>query len=819
MKKYYSLLENLMVCGLIVTVCFCSKTKAQTIASWSFDEQQGIYPSDVLNDVSDNNYPMVLGRGGMIVKGKFGNALEPIEQPMIKFPKKLPTDMEKFGVTPIPKQPGEKVAPMDWENDNFCALMTSGQNHLRKLVGFANATDTKLNLGNYDWTVEFWFESTESTNEYGTIFEIGQGPRGENDKVTRLILDTDFKGFTLYNEPSGVKLFIPSDEKALNPISKQWHHFAFVYSAKDKQLKHYVDGVLQKLPEKAEIKSLSHGDAAYMSVGRDGLWAHPLQGKIDELRFSEGDLYTSNFTPPASFSPLYNSKFTELPLKKGPSLLFANSKNIKTPVNIGNRKYLFFDNSLLEKSEGIKFVVNPPGDVKKVFEVKGSYRKHLCVVQDDSGLIRIYNAVNDDHLEVMVSKDGLHFEKPKIDHYKNYENIVINEPVGTGQVFIDPNAPEDQKWKYVSGYHDRGVYVYVSSDGYHFQRSKISILPFRTGSQTNIFYDDQRQLYVAYLRTDMGTTPGGVTERHHVMTQTSDLLKPWPFKPVSQKEQEEISKHRRLHKLNPWFMDNGPLTPGGFGVEYPWVFGPVDSLDPVGTDMYIPKAVKYKWAPDSYFAFPEMYFHYDGDGPETRQILGDSSMNRGSGPIEVQLETSRDGIHWKKFPRPAYIPIANYGGIDIHQVYTAVGLVKRGDEIWQYFFGDGAYHSEWSEKGRKRAVYRVVQRLDGFVSADAPYDKEATIITKPLIFKGNRLDLNINTSATGYAQIGFLDANGKPISGFSVNDCIYVNGNFINTEVQWLHKGKDISALQGKQVQLVIKMRGAKLYSMQFVEK
>jgi hypothetical protein len=265
-------------------------------------------------------------------------------------------------------------------------------------------------------------------------------------------------------------------------------------------------------------------------------------------------------------------------------------------------------------------------------------------------------------------------------------------------------------------------------------------------------------------------------------------------------------------------MDNGPLTPGGFGVEYPWVFGPVDSLDPVGTDMYIPKAVKYKWAPDSYFAFPEMYFHYDGDGPKTRQILGDSSMNRGSGPIEVQLETSRDGIHWKRFPRPAYIPIANYDGIDIHQVYIAVGLVRRGDEIWQYFFGDGAYHSEWSEKGRKRAVYRVVQRLDGFVSADAPYSKEVTIETKPIIFKGNRLQLNINTNATGYAQVGFLDTNGKPINGFSVNDCIYINGNFVNTEVQWLHKGKDVSALQGKQVQLVIRLRGAKLYSMQFVK-
>ncbi len=52
---------------------------AQTIALWPFDEQIGIYPSCVMSDVSDNDYPLVLGPGGQIVEGKFGNALDPIE--------------------------------------------------------------------------------------------------------------------------------------------------------------------------------------------------------------------------------------------------------------------------------------------------------------------------------------------------------------------------------------------------------------------------------------------------------------------------------------------------------------------------------------------------------------------------------------------------------------------------------------------------------------------------------------------------------------------------------------------------------------------
>jgi hypothetical protein len=79
--------------------------------------------------------------------------------------------------------------------------------------------------------------------------------------------------------------------------------------------------------------------------------------------------------------------------------------------------------------------------------------------------------------------------------------------------------------------------------------------------------------------------------------------------------------------------------------------------------------------------------------------------------------------------------------------------------------------------------------------------------------------LNINTGATGYAQIGLLDETGKPIEGFSVDDCIYINGNHIEIEVEWLGKGTDVSALVGRTVQLEFQMRGTKLYSMQFVER
>ena len=91
--------------------------------------------------------------------------------------------------------------------------------------------------------------------------------------------------------------------------------------------------------------------------------------------------------------------------------------------------------------------------------------------------------------------------------------------------------------------------------------------------------------------------------------------------------------------------------------------------------------------------------------------------------------------------------------------------------------------------------------------------------SKPLRFEGNRLKLNLDTGAVGYAQVGFVDERGKPIPGYSVDDCVYLNGDFLDTPVEWIGKGSDVSALAGRVVQLVFRMRGTRLYALQFVRE
>jgi hypothetical protein len=821
---------------LVVILISCrhdqSEKKSETIALWTFDEQQGLYPSCVLSDHSENDFPLVLGLGGMIESGKYGNALSSNLQAEIIIPESKST---LFGMKAVPKAEGRTVEPMNWHNARFCALMTSGETHLRKEVGFKSATKSKLNLGSFDWTIEFWYITGEQGKNEGVVFEIGSGPRAENDSVTRLSLSANQQHFILYNQPSQSNVKIPTNLK-----TGKWQHFAFVFSEKEKLIRHYVDGRLENKAITANIQKLQIGAEDYMSIGRDGHWERPLIGKLDELRFSSGMVYDENFQVPVSFSYLYDGSTPDKVLKKEQALLFKGEA--KLPIDLGIRKYLFIDDALIDEKSDVDFVANPPRKTELVIgNIEGSFRKHLNVIEDETGLLRLYNGVSDDFLAVRVSRDGINWEIPVLPNgkYKHHTNIVVHDPTGMGEVFIDPNASPEEKWKYISGFHDRGVFMYTSPDGYNFTRKKTAVLPFWAGSQSTIFYDAQQQKYIAYHRADFARGVGKATQREFVMSETDHPTRPWPFRPSTQQEGWQEAQSRRIKDLLPFYMDNGLLTPGGFAFEYPNIFKPTDDFDPIDSDVYVAKVTKYPWAPDVYMAFPIIYYHYKKSSPVTRSILWDERYQRGSGPLETQLAVSRDAENWQRFPRQSYVGIGKHAGRDVHTAYIAQGMIRRDEEIWQYYFGETQYHSAHVNDPGGRGVYRLVQRLDGFVSLDSPYDRDAYFITKPLVFEGNRLVLNIDTDATGYTQVGFLDENKRPIKGFSVDDCVYINGDFINTEVEWIKNikqlegtdpedknamkkaviKKDVSQLAGKTVRLIFRMRGAKLYAMQFIHK
>ena len=807
----------------------------ETTALWLFDEPAGLYPSHTLDDMSDNDMVLTLGLGAQVAPGRYGNALllAPLDPPL-----DVPPAEEKpgeFGLARLPTPEGRTVEPLSWFTAHFAALMTSGENHLRKQVGHKNPTASALNLGDFDWTVEFWHSPGDAQPDgEATVFEIGTGPRGENEIVTRLTWSADRAHFILVNQPAGASIDIPTTAAAdSTAITPTWHHYAFTYDATTDQLRHYVDGALQPQPPPTTLAALPEGDEAYFTLGTDALWNHRLTGLLDEFRVSRGLVYTTDFDPPATFATTPEP----VELTQGPPLLFADfadstaddsaadvtptTNTTPTPLHLATRKHLFIDDALLADTGDATFTVNPPRRAERVIDnIKGTFRKHLTVASGDDGVIRIYNSREEDHLAVYTSTDGVHFDRPDQGRgeINGHRNIVIPDMVGgLGNPFWDPQAPPGERWKYLTDYQRRGLYLYTSADGYDWTRRRNIVLPFRSGTQSSTYYDDQRQVYMSYHRSGIFHTPGGVTQRSSVVTEHEDLRATQPFKPLTQQEYLDLRAEYPLRDPLPWWVDNGPLTPGGFGMEYPHLFDPTPE-DPVGTDFYLTKAMKYPYAPDTYLAFPVGYFHYYGDGPEARRVLGLEERGLGSGPLESQIAVSRNGLDWKRHPEPAYVGIGRHQGRDVVTAYIGHGMIRRGEELWQYYFGETHYHSPHTQDPDGRGVYRLVQRLDGFISLDSPYGHETTVVTRPLTFEGDRLQLNVDTDAVGYLQVGFLDERGQPIEGYTVDDCVYVNGDFIAKEVDWLATGADVSPLAGRTVQVVFRMRGAKLYAMQFVE-
>ena len=102
-------------------------------------------------------------------------------------------------------------------------------------------------------------------------------------------------------------------------------------------------------------------------------------------------------------------------------------------------------------------------------------------------------------------------------------------------------------------------------------------------------------------------------------------------------------------------------------------------------------------------------------------------------------------------------------------------------------------------------------RKDGFacVYADAV---EQVIVTKPIIFKGDELHINFESSAYGYIIVDVLDADGNKLSD---GQSFEVFGNNIDRRVMF-EDGSGFAAYAGKPIRLRFRLRDAKLYSMKF---
>jgi hypothetical protein len=219
-------------------------------------------------------------------------------------------------------------------------------------------------------------------------------------------------------------------------------------------------------------------------------------------------------------------------------------------------------------------------------------------------------------------------------------------------------------------------------------------------------------------------------------------------------------------------------------------------------DVYTSCAMPYPGAQDAYLMFPSMYYHWGED--------------EAPAALDVQLATSRDGIHWRRAgERRPFLRHGLDGSANSGMLFANPWLVPVGDEWWLYYCGTNRRHGVQDGVPRQSGLFRASLRRDGFVSVDAGYSG-GEFTTPPLTFEGGRLEVNVDGSAAGWMKVEVLDGEDRPLPGYDFDSADEVMGNSLCRSVSW--KGKSLPAVPaGQPVRLRFVMRDMKFYSFRIV--
>ena len=514
-------------------------------------------------------------------------------------------------------------------------------------------------------------------------------------------------------------------------------------------------------------------------------------------------------------------------------VLLTTTVDAEVPLSIGEQRQVFIDGRFIQESNDIELVVHKPrktGEIAITCEHSWEQRlgQYHSVLKDGELYhmwYTVYGKADNDEVPVRSiayakSKDGIHWEKPNLSLVRVYgtrkNNIVLGHGFGGVKgathgcmVFLDPNASAEQRFRLVSNPQEFGkkLQLFSSPDGIHWRLTHRDILKFRgerhhLDSQNVIFWDGRIDKYVAYVRRNL--RPGGSPGRSVARTESKDLSR---FADV----------------------EDCPVVLG-FDDKDPEYYDPLAEQRIQVVDYYTNGTIRYPWAQDAYYMFPSKYFHYS---TFLKAFRRGQPVNAGS--LDARFVASRDGINWKRYDRRAFVDLGLKGQWDSRSIYMAYGLVPGGNEkeMYMYYFGSNTLHG-WNRDDQHRdrnkrllrraggaprtemyCISRLVIRRDGFVSAQAVY-RTGEFLTPVLLFEGDELVLNVDTSAIGQLRVEILDGEKKTIPGYTLEDCDHIyTTNEINKVVKWNGK-TSVGTLSGKPIRLHFVMRDVDLYAFQF---
>lgn len=474
-------------------------------------------------------------------------------------------------------------------------------------------------------------------------------------------------------------------------------------------------------------------------------------------------------------------------------------------VDIGNRLELFVDEYLIdEMTGGADLRLHRPTLREKALVTDNPWEGNMCgyvtVFRDDEAYRMYYKTwhgiLSEGRMEerpfriaYAESRDGIRWQKPDLGLF-DFDGSRKNNIVWQGEgeslkgihgfaPFIDANpaCPSEARYKAVGANRNcaDGLYAMGSPDGIHWSmlREDPVITKGAFDSQNLAFWDPVRGEYRAYVRDFRDGCRG-------IRTATSDDF---------------------VHWTDPVWL------------EYPGA--PEEQL-------YTNQITPYHRAPHLFIGFPSRYTEREWSDsmnvlpePEHRRLRSSVAPRYGTALTDGLFMSSRDGRTFKRwgeaFIRPGLRPRDNWTYGDNYQnwgvVETASELPGAPPEL--SFYGTEGY---W--RGGSTTFRRYTLRLDGFVSVQAPMSG-GEFVTRPLLFEGARLVLNVSTSAAGSVRVEMQDAGGRPIQGFSLSDCVELVGDEIERVVSW-KQGSDVSQVLGRPIRLRFVLNDADLYAMHF---
>lgn len=392
-----------------------------------------------------------------------------------------------------------------------------------------------------------------------------------------------------------------------------------------------------------------------------------------------------------------------------------------------------------------------------------------------------YHAGWFDGTALATSADGIQWDRPMLDVVEG-TNAVVAHPTTDRRdgalVWRDADAPSAERFKmfiYWRGVHRNGGWIYASPDGAHWDE----VAPVsECGDNTSFFYNPFRKQWVFSIRRGWN---GGDRARMYV-------------------------EHPSFARVGSWAEDVPVQWARADHFDRPI---PQIGLQP---QLYDLTAVAY----ESIMLGAISIFH--GPHNEEAARISRPKIN------DVQIAYSRDGFHWHRPHRKAFIGSSHeWGDWNYGYIHAAGGVcLVVGEELWFYY---GAFSGQGSVLGpgqtgddfpQDNAMYAgghtglATLRRDGFVSMDAGDDLE-TLVTRLVTFRGEYLFLNVD-NPRGELRVEVLDEHGNVIEPFTLDACQPVAVDSTCVSVGW-REVDHLAAVVGRPVRFRFQIRRGKFYA------